>query len=426
MRGRSGTVTSAAFIAALALAIFPAVPASAVAASGKGTWGTAIEVPGLGALNGGGLAGVESVSCGSAGNCAAGGYYTDSSGDTQAFVAGQKSGTWGKAVELPGTATLNTGGSAAVNSVSCASAGNCGAGGFYNVRSGGQQALVASEASGTWGTALELPGTAGLNADGNAQVWAVSCRTAGNCAAGGYYTDGSGHTQAFVASQTSGTWGTAIEVPGTATLNAGGTAWVNSVSCASAGNCAAGGYYTDGSGHTQAFVASQTSGTWGTAIEVPGTATLNTGGNAELESLSCGSAGNCSAGGYYWVRSDDQQAFVVSEKNGTWGKAIEVPGSGTLNATAHADVYSVSCASAGNCSAGGTYADSSDSQQAFVVSENDGTWGKAIEVPGSGTLNTGGYAAVDSVSCASADHCAAGGTYTESPPSSQGFVASQT
>ena len=40
-----------------------------------GSWGRAIEAPGLGALNMGGSAGVDSVSCGSAGSCAAGGYY---------------------------------------------------------------------------------------------------------------------------------------------------------------------------------------------------------------------------------------------------------------------------------------------------------------------------------------------------------------
>jgi hypothetical protein len=39
-------------------------------------------------------------------------------------------------------------------------------------------------------------------------------------------------------------------------------------------------------------------GTWGTAQEVPGTAALNIGGAAQVNSVSCGSAGNCSAGGF--------------------------------------------------------------------------------------------------------------------------------
>ena len=51
-----------------------------------------------------------------------------------------------------------------------------------------------------------------------------------------------------------GTWRTAQNVPGAATLNKGGEAQVQSVSCASAGNCSAGGGYTDSSWHRQAFV----------------------------------------------------------------------------------------------------------------------------------------------------------------------------
>jgi hypothetical protein len=60
-----------------------------------------------------------------------------------------------------------------------------------------------------------------------------------------------------VVSETNGSWGKAVEVPGLGPLNKGGSAGVNSVSCRSAGRCAAGGLYTDGSGHFQAFVVSQ-------------------------------------------------------------------------------------------------------------------------------------------------------------------------
>ena len=111
----------------------------------------------------------------------------------------------------------------------------------------------------------------------------------------------------------SGSWGTAQEVPGTAALNKGGNGGVNSVSCASAGNCGAGGSYTDGSGHAQASVVSQVNGTWHPAIEVPGTAALNQGGSAEVSSMSCALAGRCSAGGRYTNIFGRVQAFVDSE-----------------------------------------------------------------------------------------------------------------
>ena len=237
------------------LAVLAAAAGGAVAQTG--TWRTAIEVPGLGSLNGGGFAGVDSVSCGSAGNCGAGGFYTDRSAHLQAFVVNQKRGSWRRAIEVPGLGILNAGGSASVASVSCASAGKCAAGGSYRDGSGHQQAFVDSQMNGTWGAAIEVPGSASLNIGGMAQVNSVSCASAGNCAAAGSYVDGLNHGQALVASETNGTWGTAIEVPGSGALNAGGAAAARWVSCPSAGNCAVGGSYRDGSGHFQAFVDSQ-------------------------------------------------------------------------------------------------------------------------------------------------------------------------
>jgi hypothetical protein len=433
------------------------------AAAGTVAWRTAIEVPGLGSLNQGGSAAVFWVSCASTGNCAAGGIYTDGSAHNQAFVASEKNGTWGKAIEVPGTATLNAGGNADVNSVSCASAGNCVAGGYYTDGSGHSQAFVVSEKNGTWGKVIEVPGTATLNGGGTAEVHSVSCASAGNCSAGGGYRRSGGAFEAFVASEKNGTWGKAIEVPGTATLNTGGDAVIWSLSCGTAGNCAAGGtYYTRITpGHSQAFVVSEKNGTWGKAIEVPGTATVNSDGIARIASVSCASAGNCVAGGSYapnaasfqpivvsetagtWgtatelhgvgeagavtsvfcasagncsaAGESNVQAFVASEKNGTWGTPIEVPGT----------ARSVSCASAGNCSAGGSDAVSSGHSEAFVVNETNGTWGTAIEVPGMATLNGGTNASLNSVSCAKAGTCAGGGFYTDSHSKTQGFVVSQ-
>jgi hypothetical protein len=107
---------------------------------------------------------------------------------------------------------------------------------------------------------LACPGSGALNASGSASVGSVSCASAGNCAAGGFYQDGSGHFQGFVVSERNGIWGKAIEVPGLGTLNKGGDAGVNSVSCRLAGNCAAGGNYADRPGippHFQAFVVSE-------------------------------------------------------------------------------------------------------------------------------------------------------------------------
>jgi len=425
-----------AVLAGPAASAAAAAPATAGRALLSGTWGKAQAVPGIASLNVGRRAAVNSVSCTSAGNCVAGGAYASGiTGRTtplnQAFVVTQSDGLWGTAEEVPGTADLNTGQSAQVASVSCPAPGECSAGGFYTDSAGNLQAFVVTEANGTWGTAEEVPGTASLNATRpGAEVTSVSCGAVGNCAAGGFYTEASGNRQAFVATEKNGTWGTAHVVRGTLGLNVGGFAQINSVSCASFGNCSAGGLYSsavvDGVTTDQAFVVNETGGTWGKAVEVPGTAALNRGGFAQVSSVSCASAGNCSAGGSYTSNKPATQAFVVNESNGTWHTAKEVPGTGALNALGFAQVSSVSCPTAGRCSAAGFYQDASFRSQVFVVNETGGTWDSAQQVPGTGTLNVGTPGAVpNSLSCGAPGDCSAVGSYSDASNTQQAFVVSE-
>jgi hypothetical protein len=159
-------------------------------------------------------------------------------------------------------------------------------------------------------------------------------------------------------------------------------------------------------------------GAWGAAREVA--RRLNTNGDASVYSVSCASAGSCSAGGDYDY--DYNWGFLVGEKNGVWGTSINVPGLKALgNVFRYTDVNSVSCASAGNCAAGGDY-ETEGGSQGFVVSQKNGNWGNALTVPALGTLSKGSVAYVNSVSCAAAGSCMAGGTYWDAGRHSQGFV----
>ena len=120
-----------------------------------------------------------------------------------------------------------------------------------------------------------------------------------------------------------GGWGKAIEVPGLARLSAGNGGFLADVSCSSPGNCAAGGTYSsDASGHTQAFVVSEKNGTWGNAIEVPGLAAMNTDGEADLNSLSCGSAGNCAAGGDYTGNSGCSSSCAATHSSSSRSRSL--------------------------------------------------------------------------------------------------------
>ena len=383
-------------------------------------WGDAIAIPALIGLNIGNGARGSSVSCASAGNCAVTGLYTDGAGDQQGFVVNQTDGTWGNAIAIPALSVLNTGGDAEGTSVSCASAGNCAVTGYY-ITASAIQGFVVNQTDGTWGNAIPIPALIGLNTGNGAEGTSESCASAGNCAVTGLYRDGAGG-QGFVVNQTGGTWGNAIAIPALSGLNTGDDARGSSVSCASAGNCAVTGYYGVGLGD-EGFVVTQTDGTWGDAIPIPALIGLNTGANADSNSVSCASAGNCAVTGYY-DDGTDQQGFVVNQTGGTWGNAIAIPALSGLNTSGNAGGSSVSCASAGNCAVTGFYKDSAGGQ-GFVVNQTSGTWGSAIAIPALSSINTAGDAEGSSVSCASAGNCAVTGYY-KAGAGLQGFVVNQT
>ncbi len=481
MRRHPGLAAGAglAVLACLAVALPAGAASGAFAAPGRpaafrlaaafGSWGSAQEVPGTAALNVSG-AQIDAISCPAAGYCSAAGTYRDATG-SQVFTVDQTAGRWGTARELPDFGALNTGGSAQVSSLSCASAGNCGLGGSYADSSAGSTfAFVANEKGGVWGRAIEVPDIPDTFGPYNyASVVSISCPAAGDCAAGGIYIPDEPFTPlVFVVNETAGVWGTAQDIPSTDAF--GDSAYNNlySVSCGSAGNCAAVGTDTsggDGGMPTTAFFSNETAGGWGeaqyfpdppwdpqvspssaTAVSCTGPGDCSTGGtygvhvfgvtetdgtwdtavgvplpagigtaNVNVNSISCPSAGNCAMGG--------PPGFLADETRGTWAKAITVPG---LLARPSADVVvtSVSCRSPGNCSAAGTY-HSGAGQQVFVVGEAGGTWEMAQQVPGSASLNAGQAASVTALSCGAPATCSAGGYYTDRHGVRQAFLVSE-
>ncbi len=389
-----------------------------------GTWTKAETVPGIASLNKG-KAEITAVSCASAGNCSAGGSYVSGfysgghAAKTSAFVVSQVNGTWGAAREVPGLAALNTGGQGGISSISCTSLGNCSAGGFFDMAGSGpgcckSRGFVVSEVKGVWGKAHGVPGTAGIDAVscatagncgavgvlvlsqvkgvwgaaqkvatpkgstfGAAKITVISCASAGDCSAGGI---GGKQARALVVSQRSGVWGTASEIAGTAALMPKSkSALVSTMSCTSAGTCTAGGYafrsMPEGSSTREfavPYLVRQRAGVWGRAQQLPGIGTLSKNGYAIITSVACTSPGDCTASGRYSTSSYNPdgtgpgQVFVVTESNGRWGTPIDV--SATLGNDGPAQTAALSCPARDGCSAGGLYW-LKQQQRAFVVSE---------------------------------------------------------
>ena len=375
---RSLMVVAAMLAPVLALVVMPATANSAVRAS----LGTDARV--------------NAVSCAPGGDCAAGGRFFDASGGARAFVLTETNGQWGTAIEVPGLAARSPK-NENITSVSCAP-GGCVAGGYYQDAGLRFHAFVTSEKNGRWSRLVTVFSASKPRSP--LKVGSLSCSGPENCAAGG-------GQPAFVVSEVNGRWGRAHQ------FGVGGKDGSANVSCTSAGNCSA---------SWNTFVVSEGNGRWGNPKALPGLSALGTG--AVITSLSCTAAGNCAVGGTYQSRRSGTEVFVASRRNGRWGKAIEIPGFTALNKERFGLLASVSCISAGNCVAGGSYAQPADFAggvyEPFVAAERNGRWGKAIEVPGippaGSTLCEPDSAAcvagqVFSASCAPGGTCAVGGWY---------------
>jgi hypothetical protein len=171
------------------------------------------------------------------GNCSAVGGYSDSSNNELGLLLTETSGTWATGVEASLPANAGTNPNAFISSVSCPSAGNCGAVGQYNDSSNNKHALLMTESSGVWATGVDgvLPANAqATNALGN--LFSVSCPAPGNCTAVANYLDGSGNIQGLFLNAAPATPTLSAQAP--ASAPAGSAISASSISAALAGGSA--------------------------------------------------------------------------------------------------------------------------------------------------------------------------------------------
>jgi hypothetical protein len=362
---------------------------------------------------------VGAVSCPSAGNCAAAGGYVDTSGAPHLLLLTESAGIWQTAINgaLPAGAT----GTGEPNIV-CVSAGNCTFAATYQDASSHSRGMALTETAGIWGSPVAISLPAGAAADPGVKVLALSCPTAGNCAAVVTYLDGASNLHSLLWTQSAGVWGspTAPSLPANAAASQPDTPFVSnglrSVSCASAGNCTAVGGYVDTANHGQGLSVTETSGVWGTGVKVPLPGDAAASPKGDLGQVSCSSAGNCTAVGTY--TGSAFEGLLITETSGVWSTGLTAP----LPADAATNPYvqlgslsgALSCPAANSCTALGVYAPSGGGQYAVAWDETSGAW-RATELNVSAASEDGGF-----VSCASAGNCSAAGFIEVDVP---GFTA---
>ncbi len=380
-----------------------------------GAWGRTQEVATL--FNLGGNASVNAISCPAVNSCVATGFYTDASKEHQAFIVEETNGVWGATQEVAGT--LNAGGDAVATSVGCAAAGSCVAGGRYLDAAKAQDAFIVEETNGAWGPAQEVAGA--LNAGGGAVVNAVSCAAVGSCAVGGEYAPKPHESEAFAVSETNGLWTKPVELAGG--LNVGLDGAITAVVCPSVANCVAGGSFVNAAHGSRPFVVDQTNGAWGPPTVLGATLPA---ASAVLTTMSCADTGDCAAAGDYTTTTGATFGFVASQTSGSWGSGQSIAQStrspsGSYTSVSQASVQALSCPVAGQCAVGGQIRLAAGNDQAFVAVEQHGSWGVPEAVAQS--QNVGRDAMVLAISCAAVGDCVAGGRYTNRAIHYQAFVA---
>ncbi len=356
--------------------------------------------------------GFSDVSCASSGNCTAVGDFT-AGGNRRPFTMTSTNGVWGPATPVSlAPNMLSTPLNATLYEVSCSSAGNCTAVGQFINLNGDRESLIATSTDGVWGTATNPTFVAGVHAASfDDQLRTVSCVSPGNCTAGGTFRPASGGSSAaFLVTSTNGVWGDGVSVSfPVGTVHAGGNAYIESVSCQSAGNCVAVGQYRQTVGYT-AFAVSSIDGVWGTAtpfvVNDP-----DFDAYSFPEGLSCPASGRCVAVGGYATSGPDG-VFVVSSTNGTWGAATPVAFDAGVGGADGAEIFAVSCSTTTSCAAIGAAGTASGGYETFVVEMVDGVWQTAelVAFP-AGVRNSSTNDEPKDIDCASAGYCTAVGDF---------------
>ena len=276
---------------------------------------------------------IYAITCLPGGGCTASGSYVDTDGDQQAVLLTEQGGRWTAADEgtLPATAAHNP--QATPIAIGCVDTGDCVVAGDFENGNDNSLGMLLSETGGTWasGTQASLPSDGAAPTSYNAQttiLTSVSCPELDNCTVVGSYTDDSGNAQALLLNQSNGAWAAGQQVALPSNENRGETeqtAGLDTVSCPSAGNCVGGGEYTDTADNDDSLLVTESNGTWSPGVEVKLPAGAGMTQYSAVDSVTCASVGNCTAIGTYNDSYGDTFAYATRELDGVWMRATQLP-----------------------------------------------------------------------------------------------------
>ena len=335
---------------------------------------------------------LAAVTCVSASECwAVGSYYSGSIDQT--LIERWDGSSWA-IVSSPNTLATEYN---YLQGVTCVSGSDCWAVGYYIKTNGGYQTLIQHWDGVSW-TIVTSPNTSDAQ---NNVLHGVTCASASNCWAVGYYDNGT--TNQTLIERWDGTSWTIITSPNTSgtQLNV-----LLGVACASASDCWAVGYYFNSNviGVAYQTLIERWDGTSWAIASSPNTLPTR---NNILLGVTCVSANDCWAVGVYSTGNTVQRGAwqtLIERWDGTSWAIISSPNTSTEQDNY---LYGVTCGPASNCWAVGHYINGSTQQT--LIARWDGTSWAIVTSP---NTSSGQDNFLASVMCVSATaECWAVGHY---------------
>ncbi|HME02522.1 MAG TPA: neprosin family prolyl endopeptidase [Solirubrobacteraceae bacterium] len=312
------------------------------------------------------------VSCWSATECDAAGFYAPET-EISGLVERWNGSSWTQQATAKSSEALGD----VFEGISCRSASECEAVGHAEL-SGGKFVTLAEVWNGTSWSVQTTPANKGEDS----VLDNISCVSAKECIATGYYLPTIGKTMPLAE-----IWnGTAWKVQTLATLpKQDENAWLASVSCPAAKSCIAVGR-ADNSINGQISLAESWNGTKWTLQTTPKPEHSI---GEELRAVSCSAAGACTAVGEYNNYVEGGRRALIERYNGTSWSLQEAasPFSGSPPKGSKWEMNGVSCPTSTSCIAVGTFAESSTSGNQALAEEWNGTrWALAPAMQRAGVV----------------------------------------
>jgi hypothetical protein len=306
---------------------------------------------------------LRGVTCVSASECWAVGYYlTDNAVQT---LIERWDGTSWAIVSSPNTSTTQ---SNFLLGVTCVSASECWAVGYYYNDNVISQTLIERWDGTSW-TIVSSPNTSATDYN---SLSGVTCVSASECWAVGYYFTSDNFVDQTLIERWDGTSWSIVSSPNTSTTEAN---VVLGVTCVSASECWAVGYYYG----LDDLISQTLIERWdGTSWAIVSSPNINTQSNLLL-GVTCESASDCWAVGYYAFTGSVLQTLIERWDGTSWA-IVSSPDTTTTQSNL---LYGVTCGSASDCWAVGYYYNASSVAQTLVL--------RYTASPGKITLSANGH-----------------------------------